>query len=89
MPKYTYKVRDEQGKTFTGSYTTDSKDRLRAALQNKGYLVLDITEATGGLFSGKVSNDRRKGGKVPGHGTGLYHKREWKNHCASLGRFTD
>lgn len=66
MPKYTYKVRDEHGKTFTGSYTTDSKDRLRAALQNKGYLVLDITEATGGLFAPK-QNTRKRGGKVPGH----------------------
>ncbi|MBR2082652.1 MAG: type II secretion system F family protein [Elusimicrobiaceae bacterium] len=66
MPKYTYKVRDEQGKTFTGSYTTDSKDRLRAALQNKGYLVLDITEATGGLFAPKQVT-RKRGGKVPGH----------------------
>ncbi len=67
MPKYTYRVRDEQGKTFTGSYTTDSKDRLRAALQNKGYLVLDITEATGGLFTSKATTTRRRGGKVPGH----------------------
>ncbi len=67
MPKYTYRVRDEHGKTFTGSYTTDSKDRLRAALQNKGYLVLEITETTGGLFSGKSTTARRKGGKVPGH----------------------
>ena len=67
MPKYTYKVRDEHGKTFTGSYTTDSKDRLRAALQNKGYLVLDITETTGGLFAPKGNDIRRKGGKVPGH----------------------
>lgn len=67
MPKYTYKVRDEQGKTFTGSYTTESPDRLRAALQNKGYLVLDISEATGGLFSSGKTSTRRKGGKVPGH----------------------
>lgn len=67
MPKYTYKVRDEQGKTFTGSYTTENKDRLRAALQNKGYLVLEITETTGGLFSSKTETARRKGGKVPGH----------------------
>ncbi len=67
MPKYTYRVRDAQGKTFTGSYVTDSIDRLRAALQNKGYLVLDISEATGGLFSSGVSTTRRKGGKVPGH----------------------
>ena len=66
MPKYTYKVRDEQGKTFTGSYTTDSKDRLRAALQNRGYLVLDITEATRGLFAAKTQT-RRRGGKVPGY----------------------
>ena len=67
MPKYTYRVKDEHGKTFTGSYTTDSKDRLRAALQNKGYLVLDISEATGGLFSSAKTSTRRKGGKVPGH----------------------
>lgn len=67
MPKYTYKVRDEHGKTFTGSYTTENKDRLRAALQNKGYLVLEITETTGGLFSSKAETARRKGGKVPGH----------------------
>ena len=66
MPKYTYRVRDEQGKTFTGSYTTDNKDRLRAALQNRGYLVLDITEATRGLFAAKTDS-RRRGGKVPGH----------------------
>ena len=66
MPKYTYKVRDEKGKTFTGSYTTDNKDRLRIALQNKGFLVLDITEATGGLFTSKPSS-RKRGGKVSGH----------------------
>ena len=67
MPKYTYQVRDEQGKTFTGSYTTDNQDRLRAALQNKGYLVLEITETTGGLFTSRTGTTRRKGGKVPGH----------------------
>ncbi len=66
MPKYTYKVRDEQGKTFTGSYTTDNKERLITALQNKGYLVLEITEASKGLFASKAG-PRRKGGKVPGH----------------------
>ncbi|MBP5404051.1 MAG: type II secretion system F family protein [Elusimicrobiaceae bacterium] len=66
MPKYTYRVRDERGKTFTGSYTTDNKDRLRTALQNRGYLVLDITEATQGLFVSKTGSGRR-GGKVPGH----------------------
>ena len=66
MPKYTYKVRDEHGKTFTGSYTTDNKDRLRAALQNRGYLVLEITEASRGLFASKTDT-RRRGGKVPGH----------------------
>ena len=66
MPKYTYKVRDAQGRTFTGSYTTDNKDRLRTALQNKGYLILEITEATGGLFAAKTQG-RRRGGKVPGH----------------------
>ena len=66
MPKYTYRVKDEKGKIFTGSYTTDNKDRLRAALQNRGYLVLDITEAARGLFSPKTDTKRR-GGKVPGH----------------------
>ena len=66
MPKYTYKVRDEKGKTFVGSHEAGNIDRLRAALQNKGYLVLDISEATGGLFASKTTT-RRKGGKVPGH----------------------
>ena len=66
MPKYTYKVKDKNGEVFTGSYTTDNKDRLRAALQNRGYFVLDITEATRGLFASKTEA-RRRGGKVPGY----------------------
>ena len=66
MPRYTYKVRDQRGQTFTGSCTADSKDLVRTALQNKGFLVLDITESARGLFATKQSS-RKRGGKVPGH----------------------
>lgn len=66
MPRYTYKVRDAKGGTFTGSCTADRKDLVRTALQNKGYLVLEITEATRGLFATKQTS-RKRGGKVPGH----------------------
>lgn len=67
MPKYTYTVRDENGKTLHGSYETDSREKIILALQRKGYLVLSVTEASekAGIFS---KNQKRKiGGKVPGH----------------------
>ena len=67
MPKYTYTVRDENGKTLHGSYETDSREKIILALQKKGYLVLSVTEAgvAGGLF-GK-GGARKTGGKVKGH----------------------
>jgi len=67
MPKYTYTVRDENGKTLHGTYETDNRERLVLALQRKGYLVLSVTEASaaGGLFA--KGKKRKVGGKVPGH----------------------
>ena len=68
MQKYTYTVKDISGKTLKGSVTADNKEKVILALQNKGYLVLDVREGTGGLFgSGGGSSSRKKGGKVPGH----------------------
>ena len=67
MPKYTYTVRDENGKTLHGSYETDSREKIIIALQKKGYLVLSVTEAgaAGGLFA--KGGSRKTGGKVKGH----------------------
>lgn len=67
MPKYTYTVRDEKGKTLRGTVTSDSREKIILALQNKGYLVLDVREGTGGLFASGSTGPRKHGGKVPGH----------------------
>lgn len=65
MQKYTYMVKDADGKTLKGSVSADNREKVILALQNKGYLVLDVREGTAGLFGGKSS--RKRGGKVPGH----------------------
>ncbi len=67
MPKYTYTVRDEKGKTLRGTVTSDNREKIILALQNKGYLVLDVQEGTGGLFASGSKGPRKHGGKVPGH----------------------
>lgn len=67
MAKYTYVVKDMSGKTLRGSAETDNSDRLVHALQNKGYIVLEVKEgASSGLFS-KTGGPKYRGGKVPGH----------------------
>ena len=65
MQKYTYMVKDADGKTLKGSVSADNREKVILALQNKGYLVLDVREGSAGLFGGKSSHKR--GGKVPGH----------------------
>ena len=68
MAKYTYTVKDAEGKTLRGSVVSDNKEKVILALQNKGYLVLDIKEGGGGLFGGGSSGGtKKKSGKVPGH----------------------
>ncbi len=68
MQKYTYTVKDANGKTLKGSVSSDNREKVILALQNKGYLVLEVKEGTGGLFGGGGSSSARKrGGKVPGH----------------------
>lgn len=69
MQKYTYTVRDADGKTLKGSITADNREKVILALQNKGYLVLEVNEGAGGggLFGGGSSSARKRGGKVPGH----------------------
>lgn len=68
MQKYTYTVKDANGKTLKGSVSADNREKVILALQNKGYLVLEVKEGAGGLFgSGGSSSARKRGGKVPGH----------------------
>lgn len=64
MQKYTYLVKDSDGKSHKGTVTADSREKVIFALQNKGYLVLDVHEGSGRIFGGGA---RRRGGKVPGH----------------------
>jgi len=66
MQKYTYTVRDANGKTLRGSVSSDNREKVILALQNKGYLVLEVREGAGGLFGGG-SKTHKRGGKVPGH----------------------
>ena len=67
MAKYTYVVKDMNGKTLRGNAETDNADRLVHALQNKGYIVLEVKEgASRGIFGG-ASGPKYRGGKVPGH----------------------
>ncbi|WP_428071979.1 type II secretion system F family protein [Candidatus Avelusimicrobium alvi] len=68
MQKYMYTVKDANGKTLKGSVSSDNREKVILALQNKGYLVLEVKEGAGGLFGGGGSSSARKrGGKVPGH----------------------
>jgi len=66
MQKYTYTVRDANGKTLRGSVSADNREKVILALQNKGYLVLEVKEGSAGLFGGG-GKARKRGGKVPGH----------------------
>ena len=67
MKKYTYTVKDANGKTLRGSISSDDREKVIIALQNKGYLVLDVQASGGGLFGRGRTGVRRRGGKVPGH----------------------
>ena len=65
MKKYTYTVKDANGKMLRGTISSDNREKVILALQNKGYLVLDVREGSGGIFGSRGT--RRRGGKVPGH----------------------
>jgi len=67
MAKYTYTVKDVNGKLLRGSAETDSSDRLVQALQNKGFVVLEVREGMGGGLFSKKGGKKYYGGKVPGH----------------------
>ena len=66
MQKYTYTVKDGAGKTLRGTVSADNREKVILALQNKGYLVLEVKEGAAGLFGGG-GGSHKKGGKVPGH----------------------
>ena len=65
MQKYTYIVKDQDGKTRKGSINAESRDRVVFALQNKGFIVLEVKEGTA-LF-GRSRKNKTIGGKVRGH----------------------
>lgn len=66
MAKFTYEVQDMNGKKLRGSVEADSREKVIFALQNKGYIVLDVKEGSAGLFGGGAGGPK-KTGKVPGH----------------------
>ena len=66
MQKYNFTVKDPAGKTRKGSITAESRERVIFALQNKGFIVLEVIEAGSSIF-GKGTKNRKSGGKVPGH----------------------
>lgn len=67
MQKFTYTVKDANGKTVTGTIPAESREKVIFALQNRGYLVLSVKEGGGGLFGGGASGPKKRSGKVPGH----------------------
>ena len=66
MQKYNYVVKDNAGKTHKGSISAESRDRVVFALQNKGYVVLEVSEG-GSLFGKGKIKSKKVGGKVAGH----------------------
>ena len=67
MQKYTYVVKDGNGKTLKGSINAESRDRVIFALQNKGFIILEVREGGKGALFGKTAGRKKVGGKVPGH----------------------
>ncbi len=67
MAKFTYEVQDLNGKKLRGGVEADSREKVIFALQNKGYIVLDVKEGGGGLFGSNAAGGPKKTGKVPGH----------------------
>lgn len=65
MQKFTYIVKDAEGKTLKGTIPAESKEKVIFALQNKGYIILEVREGAGGILGG--GGPKKHGGKVPGH----------------------
>lgn len=60
MAKFTYEVQDMNGKKLRGSVEADSREKVIFALQNKGYIVLDVKEGSAGLFGGGVGGPKKR-----------------------------
>ena len=67
MQKYSYVVKDGSGKTLRGSINAESRERVIFALQNKGFIILEVREGAGSTLFGKTAGRKKTGGKVPGH----------------------
>lgn len=66
MQKYSYVVKDGDGKTLKGTINADSREKVVLALQNRGFIILEVREGGNTLF-GKTAGAKKVGGKVPGH----------------------
>lgn len=66
MPKFAYVIQDGTGKMFKGSISAPSRDRAAIALQEKGYMILELkdTSSAGALTRREGSRSARK---VPAH----------------------
>lgn len=67
MQKFNYVVKDPSGKTRKGSVNAESRERVIVALQNKGYIILDIKEGAAPMFGKTASTREKASGRVPGH----------------------
>ncbi|MCL2888108.1 MAG: type II secretion system F family protein [Elusimicrobia bacterium] len=73
MPKYSYVAQDAMGKTYKDTITADSREKVVNALQDGGYIVLEVKESggkAGGLLGGvssKAKTGSRTNRKVKSH----------------------
>lgn len=65
MAKFTYEVQDMNGKKLRGSVEADSREKVVFALQNKGYIVVDVKEGGGASLFGGASGPKKRV-KCPG-----------------------
>ena len=67
MPKYSYVAQDAMGKTYKDTITADSREKVVGALQDGGYIVLEVKEIggkSGGGVLGAVGIKSKTGSKT-------------------------
>jgi len=62
MPKYSYVAQDAMGKTYKDTITADSREKVVAALQDGGYIVLEVKEVGGKSGGGILGAGKQKTG---------------------------
>ena len=61
MQKYSYVVKHSSGNTLKGVVNAESRERVIFALQNKGFIILEVREVGDTMF-GKTAGRKRVGG---------------------------